>query len=297
MNRQLPFSITEEQKQRFSTDGVVCLRGLFDDDWIGVLTAGIEKNLSDPGQRSRIWDRTADNRPMFYDSDNWRRIPEYEQFVYHSPCVDIATALLTTDRVNFFFDAVFVRSTGVTFPTPWHQDEPYWSAGGMDTVSIWMPLVPVSRESALAFVPGSHLWPNHFRQRDFGELNPDRQQDVNTVSFSGDWEPFPDIESDRDRYGVTSWEIQLGDCIAFNGRIIHGGSGALAPDRALKVFNTQWLGDDVRVNFRSYGMDPDHSEKMRAAGMGHGDRLDGRVYPRLPQDRNSAAFEVDAGPS
>ena len=187
MNRQLPFSITEEQKQRFSTDGVVCLRGLFDDDWIGVLTAGIEKNLSDPGQRSRIWDRTADNRTMFYDSDNWRRIPEYEQFVYHSPCVDIATALLTTDRVNFIFDAVFVRSTGVTFPTPWHQDEPYWSAGGMDTVSIWMPLVPVSRESALAFVPGSHLWPNHFRQRDFGELNPDRQQDVNTVSFSGDW--------------------------------------------------------------------------------------------------------------
>ena len=95
---------------------------------------------------------------------------------------------------------------------------------------------------------------------------------------------------------MTSWEIQLGDCIAFNGRIIHGGSGALAPDRALKVFNTQWLGDDVRVNFRPYGMDPDHSEKMRAAGMGHGDRLDGGVYPRLPQDGISAAFEVDAGP-
>ena len=290
MNRQLPFSITAEQKQQFSKDGVVCLHGLFDDEWISLLTAGIEQNLSDPGRRSRIWDRTDDNRTVFYDSDNWRRISEYEQFVYHSPCVDVATTLLNTDSVNFFFDAIFVRSTGVTFPTPWHQDEPYWSAGGLDTISIWMPLVPVSSESALAFVPGSHLWPNHYRQQNFGELNPDQEPNVDGVSYSGDWEPFPDIDSDRNRFGVISWEMAPGDCVAFNGRIIHGGSGALAPDRALKVFNTQWLGDDVRVNFRSYGMDPDHSEKMRAAGLSHGDRLDDGIYPRLPQIQPSAPF-------
>jgi len=73
-----------------------------------------------------------------------------------------------------------------------------------------------------------------------------------------------------------------GDCVAFNGRIIHGGSGALPPERDLKVFNTQWLGDDVRVSFRSYGMDPDHTGKMQEAGLYHGDRLDDTVYPRLP---------------
>jgi hypothetical protein len=54
-----------------------------------------------------------------------------------------------------------------------------------------------------------------------------------------------------------------GDCVAFNGRIIHGGSGTLPLERDLKVFNTQWLGDDVRASFRSYGMDPDHTEKCR----------------------------------
>ena len=290
MNRQLPLSVTAEQKQQFSKDGAVCLRGLFDDEWISLLTDGIEQNLSEPGRRSRIWDRTDDNRTVFYDSDNWRRISEYEQFVYHSPCVDVATALLNTDSVNFFFDAIFVRSTGVTFQTPWHQDEPYWSAGGLDTISIWMPLVSVSSESALAFVPGSHLWPNHYRQHNFGELNPDQEPNVDGVSYSGDWEPFPDIDSDRNRFRVISWEMVPGDCVAFNGRIIHGGSGALAPDRALKVFNTQWLGDDVRVNFRSYGMDPDHSEKMRAAGLSHGDRLDDGIYPRLPKIQSSAPF-------
>ena len=145
-----------------------------------------------------------------------------------------------------------------------------------------MPLVPVSKKSALAFVPGSHLWPNHYRQRNFGDLNPDQQPDVDTVHFTDEWEPFPDIDADRNGFGVTSWEMSPGDCVAFNGRIIHGGSGALPPERDLKVFNTQWMGDDVRVCFRSYGMDPDHTQKMHAAGLFHGDRLDDTVYPRLP---------------
>ena len=73
-----------------------------------------------------------------------------------------------------------------------------------------------------------------------------------------------------------------GDCVAFNGRIIHGGSGALSSDRELRVFNTQWLGDDVRVRFKPHGMDPDHSDKMRLGGMQTGDQLNGDIYPRLP---------------
>ena len=56
--------------------------------------------------------------------------------------------------VNFFFDSVFVRSTGTQFETPWHQDEPYWSVEGYDACTIWMPLVSVS---SLSFVPGTPL--------------------------------------------------------------------------------------------------------------------------------------------
>ena len=230
MNKHLPIQITTDQKQQFARDGVVCLRGLFDENWITLLTAGIELNLLEPGEHSRIWDRTDNNRTVFYDSDNWRRISQYRQFVYESPCVSVATALLDTDSVNFFFDAVFVRSPGVTFATPWHQDEPYWSAEGLDTVSIWMPLVPVSRQSALAFVPGSHLWPNHYRQQDFGELNPDTQPDVDTVHFADDWEPFPDIDSDPEGFGVTSWEMQPGDCVASSS------SKASAPSKGFSIW-------------------------------------------------------------
>ena len=120
-------------------------------------------------------------------------------------------------KVNFFYEAVFVRSDGVQFRTPWHQDEPYWSVEGFDTVSIWMPLMDVENRSALSFVPGSHHWNKKFRQQDFGELNPDNQKDVNKAVFDNSWEPMPDIDSDHEKYNVVSWEMVVGDCVSFNG--------------------------------------------------------------------------------
>ena len=36
---------------------------------------------------------------------------------------------------------------------------------------------------------------------------------------------FPDIAADPDKYGFISWDMTPGDCIAFNSRIMHGGSG------------------------------------------------------------------------
>ncbi len=142
-------------------------------------------------------------------------------------------------------------------------------------------LVPVEKKSALSFVPGSHRWTNQYRQKDFSALNPDKQPSIDAVSFQGEWETFPDINNDLERYKVISWEMTPGDCVAFNGRTIHGGSGQLRPQCDLKIFNTKWLGDDVRVRFKPYGMDPDHSKKMQTAGMKAGDRVDNKIYPRF----------------
>jgi ectoine hydroxylase-related dioxygenase (phytanoyl-CoA dioxygenase family) len=142
-----------------------------------------------------------------------------------------------------------------------------------------MPLVDVRKESALAFVPGSHRWGKKFRQQDFGELNPDNEKNVNNVIFNSEWEIIPDIDKERDKYNVTSWDMKAGDCVAFNARIIHGGGGNLLPDKDLKVFNTQWLGEDVRVCFKESGMDPDHSKKMKEAGKASGDKLGNDLYP------------------
>ena len=92
------------------------------------------------------------------------------------------------------------------------------------------------------------------------------------------------IDNNKDKFNVTSWDMKAGDCVAFNARIIHGGGGNLLPDKDLKVFNTQWLGDDVRVCFKESGMDPDHSEEMRKSGMSSGDKLCDDLYPSFNID-------------
>ena len=273
-------NIDSQAVTEFAEHGVVLLRDAIPRDWIDALTQGIDKNIAAPSERGRVWNRDARGRVCLYDSQVWQTIDEYRAFIFDSPIAAIAAKLLTTDTVNFFYDAIFVRTHGMQFRTPFHQDEPYWSVNGFDTCSIWMPLTAVERKSALEFVRGSHKWNQKYNQTNFGALTGDARDHHHAAVGA----PFPDIEGNRNQYDIVGWDMQPGDLAVFNGRTIHGGSGNLSADRELKVFNTQWLGDDVRICFRPEGMDPDHSSIMREYGLTPGDRIAGELYPRFVFD-------------
>jgi len=282
MNYDLPRVITADEITTYQRDGVVLLPEMFDRDWIDLLDKGLVTNCKNPTDRSRVWDRDTAGRSMFWDSQAWQGIEQYRQFIFDSPAARIAGKLMESTHINFYFDAVFVRSAGSQFATPWHQDEPYWSVEGFNTCTIWMPLVPVKRKNALAYVPGSHRLDSVFYQYNFGNLNPDGKTGVDQVDFSSVAEQsFPDIDADPESFGVVSWDMQPGDCVAFNSRIMHGGSGKLDEGRELRVFTTKWLGDDVRIKFRECGMDPDHSTIMTAHGLKPGDRPGTDLYPQI----------------
>lgn len=264
------------QIDAFAGDGVVCLRQAIPTEWIDRLRRGVEETLRNPSPRGRLWNRDDSGRESRYDSQVWTSRPEYREFVFTSPLAEIAGHLMGSTRVNFFFDAMFVRTPGTQFRTPFHQDEPFWSVEGFQTCSAWMPLVPVARASCLEVLRGSHRWTETFRQTDFGALTGDERD---RVDFGDEAIPFPDVEGNRSAYDIAGWDMEPGDVICFNGRAIHGGSGNLPPGRELLVFNTKWCGDDVRVKFRTTGMDPDHRAAMTAVGLGPGDRLGTDLYP------------------
>ena len=282
MNTGLLRTITPDEVETYHRDGVLLLPGMFDKDWIELLNKGLDANIEAPTRRSRIWYKDTSGRSMFYDHTAWQGIEEYRKFIFNSPAAQICGQLMRSTTINFFFDSVFVRSTGTQFETPWHQDEPYWSVEGYDACTIWMPLGPVKHKNALSFVPGSHRLKTVFKQYNFGDLNPVRKKNVDQVDFSDIAEQeFPDINADPKRFGVVSWDMQPGDCIAFNGRTMHGGSGKLDDDCELRVFTTKWVGDDVRIKFRDCGMDPDHSADMIEKDLKPGDRPGTNLYPRI----------------
>ncbi|MGI9607217.1 MAG: phytanoyl-CoA dioxygenase family protein [Acidimicrobiales bacterium] len=278
----LPREISTDEIETFHRDGVVMLPGMFNRSWIELLHAGLDRHLTAPTSRARVWDRDDAGRTMFWDSMAWQGVPEYQRFVFESPAAEIAGRLMGSSNVHYFFDAVFVRSAGAQFETPWHQDEPYWSVDGHDTCTVWMPLVPVQAKSALAFVPGSHRSTVTFDQYDFGALNPDGKDAVDRSDFSAIAEAdMPDISADPDAFGVVSWDMRPGDCVVFNGRTLHGGSGRLESREDLRVFTSKWLGDDVRIAFRDVGMDPDFSDIMRAHALASGDRPRTELLPEV----------------
>jgi len=277
VNKELLRTLTNKEIDTYHRDGVVPLRGMFDKDWIELLNKGLNVNCEYPTERSRIWDKDDAGHTMFYDTLAWKEIEEYKKFIFDSPAAQICGQLMKAKAVYYFFDAVFVRSAGTKFETPWHQDEPYWSVEGYDACTLWMPLVPVKQKNCLSFVPGSHLFKSVFNQKNFGEItgNPKDQVDFSKVAN----EEFPDINANPKDFGVVSWKLNPGDCIAFNGRTMHGGSGKLDNDTGLKVFTTKWMGDDVRIKFRNYGMDPDFSSVMIKKGLKSGDRPSTDMYP------------------
>ncbi len=271
--------ITDAHIEQYSSDGVTVVRNAIGMEWIENLVAGIEENIQSPSDRGRFWNRDDEGHTTFFDAQVWRTNNHYKDFVLHSPMAELAGRVMGVPAVNFFYDAIFVRSRGTQFRTPFHQDEPYWSVEGFDCSSAWMPLMSCEKRSALEFVRGSHRWPQKFAQTNFGALTGD---DRDQVHFDqGETVPFPDIEGERDQFEILSWAMEPGDVAIFNARTIHGGSGLLRGDRELRVFNSQWLGPDVRINFRPEGMDPDHSQVMTEAGLGPGDRVAGPLYPEV----------------
>jgi hypothetical protein len=145
------------QVEAFQRDGAICLRGVFK-QWIAPLQRGVEVNMTEPGDYGS--ENTTPGEPgrFFDDYCNWQRISEFKRFVLDSDAARIAAEVMGSRTAQFFHDHVLVKEPGTCKRTPWHQDIPYYCVDGRQTVSFWMPLDPVPRETSLRIVKGSHRW-------------------------------------------------------------------------------------------------------------------------------------------
>ena len=226
--------ITTEDIEAFRRDGVVILRDVLSADELATLEAGVEKNLDTLSPLGM--NATADGAPGAFIEDfrNWDRIGEYESIIRGSALAPAAAALLGASTVRLFHDHLLVKEPGTLDRSPWHQDQPYYSIDGAQTVSFWIPLDPVARESTLEFVAGSHTgkW---YMPRSFVKKTP-------MVFEEGALEEVPDIDADRDAFSILGWAMQPGDAVAFNMLTLHAAAGSETRRRA---FSLRLLGDGM----------------------------------------------------
>lgn len=250
-------TITSDDIAAFDRDGAVCLRAVFDDDWVDLLQDGMDRCLTTqwpvrPGEAPNM---AADG---FYEHRHrWRDVPEYRSFIFDSPVAKIAAAFLRARKVNFLEDHTFHAYAGSPGQSPWHQDLPYYDLDGA-MLSIWVPLQALDKDGSLKIVAGSHEWGKLFRP-------------AGSSADDSPYEPAPDIDEGTSR--VLSWDLDAGDAVVFSGLSLHAVTrkerGTLS-----RRFSSRWVGDAV---FRKRA--GRCSKGFEGLGMSEGAPIDSEWYP------------------
>jgi ectoine hydroxylase-related dioxygenase (phytanoyl-CoA dioxygenase family) len=253
----------------FRRDGACVVRGLLDEAQVALLAQGVEENLAAPSERAIEGGGESGAGRFFEDFRNWTRIAPYEETIRGSRIGAVAAQLMGSRTARLHHDHLLVKEPGTTLRTPWHQDQPFYNVDGFDTVSLWIPLDPVPRESTLEFVAGSHASRTWYMPRSFFD-------DRALVFDDGTFEEVPDVEADRSAHTILGWALEPGDAVAFNMLSLHAAAGSRNRRRA---FSVRLVGDDVRFAARPHATSP--AFPGLEGVLTHGDELDHPLFPRL----------------
>ena len=294
MNRKPPRPISREEIERFERDGVVCVRGLLDDDWVARMRRATDDLLDHPGPRGGDLNDDDDGR-FAYDNYLWTFNADFRAVAFESPLAEVAATLMRSRRVNVIFDFILVKEPHTSKVTRWHQDMPANACQGSQTCGVWVSLDHATVDSgALESVQGSQRWPaysiasssdpaRHKYLEGFGKDAP-----AHAAGAAEAAEPLPDIENNRDAYDIVCFDTEPGDCLFSSLMTTHGARGN-ATDRRRRAFGYKLIGDDGTYAVRR---SPVAIKPLRDPHLAHGDPFpqdpDHPVFPMLwprPQAR------------
>lgn len=261
--------ISDAQVEQFWQDGATCVRGAIAPEWIERLRAGTEDVLAHPNEFTLNLGRGGG--AFIGNLFMWTHQEDFRAFIFESPAKDVAARMLRTDRVRLYYDYLLVKEPGASNPTPWHHDFPYYPQKGSNTISLWIALDPVTRESgAVEYVKGSHRWGKLFRPGAFS----------GNESFDGTpFEAVPDVDNHRDKYDILSWDMQPGDCLVHHVLTLHG-----APENRANIrrrgLAVRWQAGDVYFDPRPKTA-PGLNKMAIASGLKQGDRFGGKYFPEF----------------
>jgi len=263
-----PAQINEATVEQYWADGATVVRGAVDADWRDRLAAAIERDIADPGPFDHSYD--VEGGRFHGNLRIWQNDPDFAAFCLEGPGVEIAKRFLGASRLNLLYDQLFVKEPGANHPTRWHNDQPYWPVSGRDVISVWVALDPTTHETGrLEFIKGSHRWDRWFQPAPFGP-----NQGTSNYERNPDYEQIPDIEAERDRHDIISWDVEPGDVYVFSAMTLHHAPGNSTTDRRRRGYTVRYCGDDVRYDPR-VGI----STPIAVPGLDAGDLLDSDQCP------------------
>ncbi|MEM7341708.1 MAG: phytanoyl-CoA dioxygenase family protein [Actinomycetota bacterium] len=258
--------------EAFRADGAVPLRGVIDADWLAVVADSIEADIAEPGPFYHGYDN-GDGKRFHGNLRIWESHEGFRRYCFESPLPSLARQLMGSERVNLFYDQLFVKEADSASPTRWHNDQPYWPVRGRQVVSFWLAIDAVDLTSGgLEFVAGSHWWDRWFQPETFGKT-------AHSYSRNADYEPMIDIDAERDQYRILSWALEPGDVLAFSAMTVHGAPANQHPERRRRGYAVRYTGDDATY-LEADGM----SAPLFVDYLDNGDPIGGVQFPEVTPD-------------
>lgn len=222
--------ITEQDREDYARDGVVCLRNVFDPEWLESLLPAARKVAIDGEDVGLL-----PTEPGRYMS---RVIPEFRRFIFESPLAQVAAQTIGSSKARFFLEEIFAKPPRSDSKTIWHCDRMGWPVSGVMVPSLWIPLGPVKAENSLEVIAGS------------------QNQDVPYWLFSPNARKMirpegrvshPDESALRadpsNRF--LNWDMDAGDMIVLHPWALHFSSGNTSDDWRIAIA-ARIFGDDIR---------------------------------------------------
>jgi len=268
-------------RERFEKDGVICLKGVLSTCEIEGLRRSVDKQFSEIGTSPtaydfesigrQIWtenqvpntgpaarfDTTAmkarvdsdkQARPLLelapdtqagqfhYDVAGWKRFNAIRRVAFDSSLPQISAFLLRSHMINFWEDTTFAKTPGTLQKTAFHQDKAYFQIKGDQCAVVWVPLDPADLSNGVTeYVRGSHLWGEEYAPNIFVAQTPTKNAKDPRL---------PDIEGNRDRYDIVSFDVEPGDVIVHHVNTVHGAGGNLS-SRNRRAISFRYCGDDI----------------------------------------------------
>jgi len=146
------YEITEEQIRTLETDGVVHIKRVFDDGWVGYLREATTYQVDYPhfwafaGTASKLYD--------YIQRNVWQTNKSFADFYYHSAMGHVLSQIGRTDEIRLSTDLLMVNPNK---GFKWHQDNQNGPIGWEDGIRFWIPMDETPKEyGAPVYLEGSH---------------------------------------------------------------------------------------------------------------------------------------------
>lgn len=225
------YELTDDHMNSYQKNGHIMLRNVANAEEIAAYESVISQWMVELNNQDQpIEERDTYGKAFIQVPNLWQRSEAVRRFILAKRFGKIAADLMGVKGVRIYHDQALYKEPGGGH-TPWHQDQVYWPLDTDKTITMWIPLVPISEQmGTMSFASCSH-----------------HLGDVSKMVISDEsHKTLSDYISDKGLETISYGAMSAGDATFHSGWTLHS-APANPTDSMRKVMTVIYFADGTQV--------------------------------------------------